>query len=52
MLGAIAEGVTRIRNYATGADCGSTLACLRGLGVALQRQGNGVAIVGGALRAP
>ena len=38
MLGAIAEGVTRIRNYSTGADCASTLECLRALGVAVERK--------------
>ena len=34
MLGAIAEGKSRFENYSTGADCASTLACLRSLGVA------------------
>src|ERR1700747_1569048 len=33
MLGAIAEGKSRFENYSTGADCASTLACLRSLGV-------------------
>jgi len=33
MLGALAEGVTRIANFATSQDCHSTLACLRLLGV-------------------
>jgi len=33
LLGAIAEGETAIRNYAPGADCASTLRCLRQLGV-------------------
>jgi 3-phosphoshikimate 1-carboxyvinyltransferase len=33
MLGAIAEGKTRLENYSTGADCASTLGCLRSLGV-------------------
>src|SRR4030095_7510629 len=33
MLGAIAEGVTRITNFATSQDCHSTLACLQMLGV-------------------
>jgi len=32
MLGAIADGRTRLRNYSTGADCASTLACVRALG--------------------
>ena len=33
MLGALAEGKTRLENYSTGADCASTLGCLRSLGV-------------------
>ena len=33
MLAAIAEGPSRIENYSTGADCASSLACLRSLGV-------------------
>jgi len=32
LLGAIAEGETSIRNYAPGADCASTLRCLKQLG--------------------
>lgn len=38
MLGAIAEGVTTIRNYAPGADCASTLGCLEALGVKIDRR--------------
>ncbi|MEN6537314.1 MAG: 3-phosphoshikimate 1-carboxyvinyltransferase [Bryobacteraceae bacterium] len=49
MLGAIAEGTTRIHNYASGADCGSTLACIGGLGVAVERDGSGVRIEGRGL---
>ncbi len=33
MLSAIAEGASRLENYSTGADCASTLDCLRSLGV-------------------
>jgi 3-phosphoshikimate 1-carboxyvinyltransferase len=33
MLGAIAEGVTRIANFSTSQDCHSTIACLRLLGI-------------------
>jgi 3-phosphoshikimate 1-carboxyvinyltransferase len=33
MLSAIAEGPSRLENYSTGADCASTLGCLRSLGV-------------------
>jgi 3-phosphoshikimate 1-carboxyvinyltransferase len=35
MLAAIADGESTIAGYSTGADCESTLHCLRGLGVAL-----------------
>jgi 3-phosphoshikimate 1-carboxyvinyltransferase len=37
MLAAIAEGKSRFENYSTGADCASTLSCLRSLGVRWQR---------------
>ena len=37
LLGALADGRTRISNYSPGADCASTLACLRALGVEIQR---------------
>ena len=33
LLGAIADGTTRITGYSSGADCAATLACLRALGV-------------------
>jgi 3-phosphoshikimate 1-carboxyvinyltransferase len=36
ILGAMAEGETRIRNYSTAADCASTLRCLTALGVELR----------------
>ena len=38
MLGAVAEGRTRIDNYSTGADCASTLGCLRALGVSIEHR--------------
>lgn len=37
MLAGIAEGKSRFENYSTGADCASTLNCLRSLGVRWQR---------------
>jgi len=46
MLGGIAEGTTRLENFSTGADCGSTLACLRSLGVKWERNGTSVVIQG------
>lgn len=46
MLGGIAEGTTKLENFSTGADCGSTLACLRSLGVKWERNGASVVIEG------
>ena len=37
MLAGIAEGPSRLENYSTGADCASTLGCMRSLGVAWER---------------
>lgn len=41
MLAGIAEGPSRLRNYSTGADCASTLACMRALGVSWKRNDGG-----------
>jgi 3-phosphoshikimate 1-carboxyvinyltransferase len=38
LLAAIADGRTTIQHYAPGADCASTLTCLRALGVPIERQ--------------
>jgi 3-phosphoshikimate 1-carboxyvinyltransferase len=38
ILAAIADGPSRLENYSTGADCASTLACLRSLGVKWERK--------------
>ena len=38
MLAAIADGPSRLENYSTGADCASTLGCLRSLGVEWARK--------------
>lgn len=46
MLGGIAEGTTRLENFSTGADCASTLGCLRTLGVECERNGGSVTIHG------
>jgi 3-phosphoshikimate 1-carboxyvinyltransferase len=51
LLGAMAVGETRIRNYSAAADCASTLACLRGLGVDVVRDGTEVRIAGGGIEA-
>ena len=55
MLAALAEGCSVIKNFATGADCSSTLECLRRLGADIKRQGDEVVIEGvglGGLSAP
>jgi 3-phosphoshikimate 1-carboxyvinyltransferase len=49
MLAAIAEGESTIHNYSTGADCHSTLGCLRSLGVVIHERGSVVAIQGHGL---
>lgn len=46
MLGAIAEGETKLTNFSTGADCASTLTCLRTLGVRCESKDNRVVISG------
>jgi 3-phosphoshikimate 1-carboxyvinyltransferase len=46
MLAAIATGTTHLENFSTGADCASTLGCLRTLGVVWERQENQVTIRG------
>jgi 3-phosphoshikimate 1-carboxyvinyltransferase len=49
MLGAIAEGVTTIHNFAASADCQSTLDCLQRLGVSIRREGSTVSLDGRGL---
>jgi 3-phosphoshikimate 1-carboxyvinyltransferase len=46
MLAAIAEGDTRLENFSTGADCASTLGCVQGLGVNVERDQNTIVIHG------
>ena len=52
MLGGIAQGVTTIHNYSTGADCQSTLGCMAALGARVERSAGKVIIHGGGLREP
>ncbi len=55
MISAIAEGESRIHNYSTGADCHSTLGCVRALGIEVDVEGTEVVIRGrglDGLRAP
>ena len=49
MLGAIAEGATEIHFFSSSADCASTLNCLKGLGVRIDRQGDVVTVEGRGL---
>ncbi len=49
MIAAIAEGATRIGNYSTGADCHSTLRCVRALGIEVEGQGTEFTIHGKGL---
>ena len=46
LLGAIAEGRTVISNFASSADCASTLGCLASLGVEIEREGDNVTVMG------
>jgi len=56
LLGALAEGRTTLAHFAPGADCRSTLACLRALGVEIEDTAAGmVTLLGrgfGRLRSP
>jgi 3-phosphoshikimate 1-carboxyvinyltransferase len=47
LLGAIAEGATRIQNLLPAADCLATLACVRALGIEVERLSETVLIVHG-----
>ncbi len=46
MLGAFAEGTSRFTNFSTGADCASTLACIKALGAQV-KTGEGIVEVTG-----
>ena len=49
LFGAIADGTTRITGYSSGADCAATLACLRALGVPIEKRQSTVEIDGRGL---
>ena len=49
MLGALAEGKTRISHFLEGADCLSTIACFRSMGIDIERQGEEVVVQGKGL---
>jgi 3-phosphoshikimate 1-carboxyvinyltransferase len=50
LLAALSEGRSELRNYAPGADCRSTLACLRALGVEIVAAEDTITLVGRGLR--
>jgi 3-phosphoshikimate 1-carboxyvinyltransferase len=55
MISSIAEGESRILNYSTGADCHSTLGCMRALGIEITGEGTEFVVHGKGLeglRAP
>jgi 3-phosphoshikimate 1-carboxyvinyltransferase len=49
ILAALAEGRSEILNYASAADCRSTLECLRQLGIVVEKEGHRVRITGAGL---
>lgn len=49
MIASLAEGPSHILNYSTGADCRSTLDCVRALGIGVEEHGTTVSIEGRGL---
>jgi 3-phosphoshikimate 1-carboxyvinyltransferase len=55
MLAALAPGRSRFENYSPGADCNSTLECMRSLGCTVERDDKGAVLIdglGAQLKAP
>lgn len=50
LIGALTDGETAIENFLAADDCLSTLACLRALGVPVDRRGGAVVVRGGGMR--
>ena len=50
LFNALGRGSSQITNFAPGADCGSTLSCLRALGVTVEREADRVTVNGSGLR--
>src|SRR5688500_7722850 len=46
IIGSIAEGKTRVEQFATGEDCRSSISCLRQLGVQIEQQGTSIVVHG------
>ena len=49
MFGALSDGLTEADNFLTGADCLSTIACFRQMGIAIEQSGTHVKIHGKGL---
>ena len=49
MLGAIAKGTTSITNFLKGADCLSTIACFRKMGIEIEEKGKEILVHGKGL---
>lgn len=49
MLGSIAEGTTEVTNFLQGADCLSTIACFRSLGIEIENTADKILIHGKGL---
>jgi 3-phosphoshikimate 1-carboxyvinyltransferase len=49
MIASLAEGVSHIANFSTGADCHSTLGCVQALGIQASEEGSTVTIHGQGL---
>ncbi|MBN8729375.1 MAG: 3-phosphoshikimate 1-carboxyvinyltransferase [Acidobacteria bacterium] len=47
ILASIAEGTSTIHHYSTGADCQSTLGCMRAMGVKAERRDDGALVIEG-----
>ncbi len=47
MLAALAAGRSRFENYSPGADCASTLGCVRALGCSVERDEKGAVVIDG-----
>lgn len=50
MFGSLARGTTEIHNFLQGADCLSTIACFRGMGVDIENQKDKVLVRGRGIR--
>ncbi len=50
MFGSLANGITEIHNFLQGADCLSTIACFRSMGVEIENRGQVVTVRGNGLR--